>query len=193
MASWVAGWSGFLWAAKSAALRAVVVASFWFRPSWALALPGRFPRCCGFVPRLEVSMSVSFSPFVPVASSVLLRGVPAASVVPVPGRLGSSGGVVAGAAWVSGPLSGLVEVPRVGASGVAVWFAGSSAPLVCLVAALSAADLALLVASVESACASGSVVFPVVGCGSGRPAPGFLCGLSASGPVAASPGGGCRL
>jgi len=141
----------------------------------------------------------SFVSFVPAPSSVLLGGVPAGSVVPVPSALGFSGGVVVGSSWVSrGPRVPGARVPSwvaasspSSAAGLAVWFRGSPAPLVCLSAALSPSCFASLVSSVSSACASGAVVFPVVGVGPGRPAPGFLCGLAASGPAAAAPVVGC--
>ena len=131
-----------------------------------------------------VASSSLFVPFVPSASAVSLgRSGFASSVVPVRG-LGFSGGVVSRSAWVSGPASAPVFLPsRVGASALWVWFAGSSAPLVCLVGALSSADLSSLVASASSAASSGSPVFPVVAAGaSGVAASGYFCGLSASGP-----------
>ena len=142
--------------------------------------------------------SSSFVPFVPAPSSVLLGGVPAVSVGAVPSALGFSGGVVVGSSWVSrgprvpgsrGPSWVAASSPS-SAAGLAVWFRGSPVPLVCLSAALSPSCFALLVASVSSACASGAVVFPVVAAVGGV-APGFLCGLSASGPAAAAPVVGC--
>ena len=136
----------------------------------------------------------SFVSFVPAVSAVSLGGFPASSVVPVSGPLGSAGGVVVGSSWVSGSArGGWVAAPSASsARGLAVWFRGSSVPLVCLRAALAPACFSSLVASVASACASGAVVFPVVASGSsGGVAPGFLCGLASSGPVAAAPVVGC--
>jgi hypothetical protein len=161
-----------------------------FVPSVPLfVLCGSVGSSWGFLEGCLMTSSVSgsvpvFVPFVPSASAVSLgRSGFASSVVPVRG-LGFSGGVVSRSAWVSGSVSAPVFLPsRVGASALWVWFAGSSAPLVCLVGALSSADLSSLVASASSAASSGSPVFPVVAAGaSGVAASGYFCGLSASGP-----------
>ena len=146
----------------------------------------RFGWWCVAVWGLPVASSSSF---VPSASSALLPGGVSA-VVPVPSSLGSVGGVVVGSAWVSRsrgvvlPWSG----PAASAPALAVWFAGSSVPLVCLRSALPASGaLARLASAASAAGASGSVVFPVVAVGaSGVAASGFFCGLSASAPVAPS-------
>ena len=134
---------------------------------------------------------MSFVPFVPSASSVFLGGVAAASLVPVAG-VGFSGGVLVGSSWVARGSGGgprWVGVASASLSvGFAVWFAGSSVPLVCLSAALPPSAFESLRSSVRSAGASAASVFPVVAVGAGgRAAPGFFCGLAASGPVAASP------
>jgi len=135
---------------------------------------------------LMSSSSSRFAPFVPVASSVSLgRSGPAASVVPVRG-LGFVGAVVVRSAWVAGPAAAPSFLPSsAGASALWVWFAGSSAPLVCLVGAVSPASLALLAGSVSSAGRSGVPVFPVVAAGaSGVAASGYFCGLASAGPGA---------
>jgi hypothetical protein len=133
---------------------------------------------------------VSFVPFVPSASSVFLAGVAASSLVPVAG-VGFSGGVLLGSSWVARGFGGPRWVGVASASladGFAVWFAGSSVPLVCLSAALPPSAFESLRSSAASAGASAASVFPVVAVGAGgRAAPGFFCGLAASGPVAASP------
>lgn len=133
-----------------------------------------------------MSSSVSgFVPFVPSASAVSLgRSGFASSVVPVRG-LGFSGGVVSRASWVSGSSAAPAFLPSsVGASALWVWFAGSSAPLVCLVGAFGGVSgCAPLVSAVASALSSGEAVFPVVAAGpSGVAASGFFCGLAAVGP-----------
>lgn len=166
------------WGSGSLAFRAVRLAFF------SLCL-----RLC----RVGWFVVSSFVSFVPAVSAVSLGGFPASSVVPVSGPLGSAGGVVVGSSWVSGSArGGWVAASASSARGLAVWFRGSSVPLVCLRAALAPACFSSLVASVASAGASGAVVFPVVASGSsGGVAPGFLCGLASSGPVAAAPVVGC--
>ncbi len=102
--------------------------------------------------------------------------------------VGFSGGVVSRCALANGSASAPSFLPpgsdpaSARFSLVCVWVGSSELPLVCLASALSASDLLLLCASVSSALASGAVVFPVVGAGSGRAASGFFCGLAASAP-----------
>jgi len=129
----------------------------------------------------------SFVSFVPAPSSVSLGRGSALVVEPV-AAVGFSGGVVSRCALAVGSASAPSFLPpgsdpaSARFSLVCVWVGSSELPLVCLASALSASDLLLLCASVSSALASGAVVFPVVGAGSGRAASGFFCGLAASAP-----------
>jgi hypothetical protein len=115
----------------------------------------------------------SFVPFVPAPESVSISSRPAVSV----GAWWShrSGAVVEGSALVDGS----------GGEALAIRFSVGS-DLWCWRSALSPSDWVLLCASVDSAVASGAVVFPVVALGasgrsarvSGDSAHGWFCGLS---------------
>ena len=151
------------------------------RLSFLRARSLRFGWLC---PCLSVFSMASFASFVPAPSSVSLgRSGVASSVVPVRG-VGFVGGVVSASSWAAGAASSPSFLPSsAGASLFCVWVGSSPLPLVCLVSALSPADLASLVASVSSAGSSGVPVFPVVAAGvSGVSASGFFCGLASAAP-----------
>jgi len=151
---------------------------------FGVSVSGGFPSLWLLEGLIMNTSSSSFVAFVPAASSVLLRGSPSVSVVPVV-AFAASGCVVVGADWF-GPAGRLVPsggVPA-GATSFVVSVSDSSgvvSRLTCLVACFR--DPALLLelrASVLSAFRSGALVFPVVGAYR-NPSSGYFCGLSALG------------
>jgi len=133
----------------------------------------------------------SFISYVPASAGViLLGGRPASSLFAVDG-VGVSGCIVDKAFWFAGSARSSVRVESASdAAGICIVLVGG-ARLYCLSAAFSESfELNSLVASVTSACVSGTVVYPVVAATGDVAASSYFCGLAHVGPGIDEPASG---